>query len=265
MIIKRILQQQKTFSSTTNFDDYYRESRNQFQEKNYNDLVSGSQDDNIKKKAKNLYKDNSTLQKKFTESGFIQAALDGVHNKETFAVLMFVKSDKKQNSAEECQFKFIKDKYDTLLKEIKLLPKSGSDSLFITGGKISNTKSGSSAKSIDIEMTYEFNKKKLKYYGTLKHIDNHGGAQDNQFNDLLLTNIEFSKISDPDITTLTIVSGTYFKTNRMNELNKYSSSTNFQVKIDDLGKVLQSTILNWLSSNFPDEVIEYKRIKDLKL
>lgn len=264
MIIRRVLKQ-KSFSSATNFNDFYRECRSQFQEKNYNDLVSGSQDDNIKKRAKNLYKDNTTLQKKFTEDGFIQAALDGVHNKETFAVLMFVKSDKKQNSAEECQYKFIKDKYDKILKEIKLLPKTGNGSMFIGGGKISSTKGNSTAKSIDIELVYEFKGKSLKYYGTLKHIDNQGGAQDNQFNDLLLTNGEFSKVSDPDIITLTLVSGTYFKTNKMNELSNYSSGANFPIKIDDLGKVLTTTILNWLSVNFPDETIEPKRIKDLKL
>ena len=46
---------QKLFSG---FDDYYRKNRNQIQENNYNDLVNGSQDDNVKKRAKNLYKDN---------------------------------------------------------------------------------------------------------------------------------------------------------------------------------------------------------------
>ena len=255
MILRRI--RQRLYSE---FENYYRNNRNQIQEKNYNNIVAGNEDENIRKKAKSLYKDNSTLQKKFTEEGFIQAALDGVHNKETFAVLMFIKNDKKQNSAEECQTNFIKDKYSKLLKEIKLLPKSGKGTLFINGGKI--TGSGNSTKSIDLEMTYEFGGKTLKFYGTMKHIDGYGGAQDNQFTDLLLTNQEFVKLSDPNIITLTLVSGTYFKPVKMKELTKYNTPTNYTIHIDDLGNIVKKCILEWLQREFPDEKTEYERVKN---
>lgn len=250
---------QKLFSG---FDDYYRKNRNQIQENNYNDLVNGSQDNNVKKRAKNLYKDNYNLQKKFTEDAFIEAALNGIHNQETFAVLIFAKSDKKQDSAEECQAEFIRSNYKNLLKEIKILPKSGKGSLYVSNGKISSSKGSTITKTLDLEMTYEFNGKTLKFYGTLKHIDNQGGAQKNQFTDLLLTNQEFSKISDPNIITLTIVSGTYFKPLKMKELNSFSSKTNYSVNIDSLGNILKKCILEWLKREFPDDKTEYERVKN---
>lgn len=250
---------QRLFSG---FDDYYRKNRNRIQENNYNDLINGSQDNNVKTRAKNLYKDNYNLQKKFTEDAFIEAALNGVHNQETFAVLIFAKSDKKQDSAEECQAEYIRSNYKNLLKEIKILPKSGNRSLYVGNGKISPTKGANNTKTLDLEMTYEFGGKSLKFYGTLKHIDNQGGAQKNQFTDLLLTNQEFYKNSDPNIITLTIVSGTYFKPIRMKELGTYSSKTNYAVKIDDLKDILKNCILNWLSNEFPDETTEYERVKN---
>lgn len=250
---------QKLFSG---FDDYYRKNRNQIQENNYNNVVNGSQDDNVRTRAKNLYKDNYNLQKKFTEDAFIEAALNGVHNQETFAVLIFAKSDKKQESAEECQAEYIRSNYKNLLKEIKILPKSGKGSLYVSGGKISPTKGKTITKTLDIEMTYEFAGRILKFYGTLKHTDSSGGAQKNQFNDLILTNQEFSKVSDPNIITLTIVSGTYFKPIKMKELSAYSSKTNYSVKIDDLKDVLKKCILEWLKREFPDEKTEYERVKN---
>ena len=56
---------QKLFSG---FDDYYRKNRNQIQENNYNDLINGSQDDNVKKRAKNLYKDNNICTDNFQQN-----------------------------------------------------------------------------------------------------------------------------------------------------------------------------------------------------
>ena len=249
---------QKLFSE---FDDYYRASRDKIQINNVNDAIQGKQDIQISKKAEKLYDDWAYARNNYTRDAFVQAVLTAIHNKETFALGMFVKNDKKQNSAEECQLEFIKSKFSTLLTKIEGLPKSGKGSLFFKSGAVSSTKG--TTKSLDIHMSYTYSGKTLEIYGTLKHIDNIGGAQDNQFKDLVLTNQEFIKNKTPDLYTITIFSGSYFKNPKISELKTYETDTNRVAQIDSLKDCLVSIVVSWLSTNFPDSKDEQERIKKL--
>lgn len=243
------------------FDDFYRAQRDRIQISNLNDAVSGKYDKDIEKRAKNLYKDWAYARNNYTEDAFIQTSLDAVHNKEMFALGIYVKNDKKQNSAEECQTNYLKDRFSPLV-DVKGLPKSGSGALFIKDGKIGKTKG--TTKSLDIHISYTYSGKTLDIYGTLKHIDNNGGAQDNQFKDLILTNQELVKNSNPDIYTITIVSGTYFRKDKIKTLQSYENDLNKFSLVDDVETVLKSIIISWLSSNFPDSISEQDRVNNFK-
>lgn len=247
---------QKLFSG---FNDYYRASRDKIQMSNVDDAVQGKQDAQISQKAEKLYDDWAYARNNFTKDAFVQLVLDSIHNKETFALSMFVKNDKKQNSAEECQVEYIKSKFSGLLKVIKGLPKSGKGALFFKSGSVSSTKG--TTKSLDIHMSYVYSGKTLDIYGTLKHIDNKGGAQDNQFKDLILTNQEFSKNKTPNLYTITIFSGSHFKTGKVAELKKFETDTNKVTQIDDLRDCLIDIIVSWLSTNFPDSMDEQEKVK----
>lgn len=242
------------------FDDFYRAQRDKIQINNINDAINGKCDKDIEKRARNLYKDWAYAKNNYTEDAFVQTSLDAVHNKETFALGIYVKSDKKQNSAEECQTNYIEDKFKGLV-DVFGLPKSGTSSLFISSsGSIGKTKG--TTKSLDIKLSYSYSGKTLEIYGTLKHIDNYGGAQDNQFNDLIATNKDFIKNTDPNIYTLTIYSGTYFKPKKVSALKVYENSQNKVSQIDDLENVLKDIIISWLQINFPDTSLdEQNRVK----
>lgn len=126
---------------------------------------------------------------------------------------MFMKNPIKQNIYENISANFIKNlnivddfvKHPTNVK------------LFLYEGNIINSKKNG-LKSIDF--TWKTNNKNV--YASQKYIDNKGGAQDNQFNDIItfLENAIKSNKNDDNI-YVAIIDGDYFDEQKINILNAY--------------------------------------------
>ncbi len=93
------------------------------------------------------------------------------------------------------------------------LPAGGQNAKYCVNGKIrtgGNYKK-EKIKSIDFYWEYVFNNKVLRFYATHKHTGDEGGAQDNQFNDVLSFHENAKKCNDPNIVLLSITDGAYYK------------------------------------------------------
>ena len=126
---------------------------------------------------------------------------------------MFMKNPTKQNIYENISANFIKEL--NIVDDFVNHPSNVK--LFLYNGKIVNTKHNG-LKSIDF--TWKSNGKNI--YATQKYIDEHGGAQDNQFNDII-TFLENAIKSNPDDDNVyvVIVDGDYFNEQKMNILKQY--------------------------------------------
>lgn len=166
-----------------------------------------------------------------TENEFINSAelLEQIKSNKVVAAF-FAKDPKKQNFYEKVALDYLKDMF-SIIK----LPASGSKAIFISKGTISNNKNLGS-KSIDFLIEYNNN----KYYISHKYINEAGGAQDHQFNDLL----DF--IDNSNYATnnyyLAIGDGGYFIKNKIDTINKYIKSDRvFFCNINEVENVIKTT------------------------
>ena len=114
---------------------------------------------------------------------------------------LFSKDILKQNFCENCQYEYIRN-HDV---NISKLPQTGPESLRIYNNKIIKHNIGcNSSKSIDFEDDY-------KNYIFAKYIERAGGAQDNQYREVLTT---INQCRDMEDYFIFLVDGKYFTTKR---------------------------------------------------
>ena len=185
-----------------------------------------------------------------------------MHDDMAFA-LTFAKDPAKQSIHQHVAARYIK-KFPFVSNFVEL-PASGKGAKYCINGKIiSGSKIKSKdVKSIDFYWEYIYKNKKLCFYATHKHTDDDGGAQDNQYNDVVSFHENAKKCEDKNIVLLSITDGNYYKVKSTRDLSFNGSRLEYFSK-KCCGKRSCATtsngiprktipyIIEWLNNNFKD-------------
>lgn len=167
--------------------------------------------------------------------------LNKIASGDKITISIFVKDPAKQNFYEKTAANYIK-KLDNVYN-FKNLANSGKNAIFIFQDTIrkNNFKIDYKTKTVDFMWkTYPNN---VQYYAYHKYIREKGGAQDNQFNDVLCS-IKSTKNpnSNSKHKVLFICDGHYFNKKKLNELREKIQNKNHKVlKIEELKEYLIRT------------------------
>ena len=125
--------------------------------------------------------------------------------------LTFAKDPGKQSIHQHIAADYIKQL--PTISNFKELPAGGKNALYCVDGVVVNGEmyKDKVVKSIDFYWEYIFEDKKLEFYATHKRTDRDGGAQDNQFNDVLVFHENAKKCKNKNIVLLSITDGQYYK------------------------------------------------------
>ena len=97
----------------------------------------------------------------------------------------------------------------------RALPAGGKNALYIISGEISGQearkKTKRAVKSIDAEGILNVAEKEIRIYFSLKYTKDNGGAQDNQYGDLITFLKEGAKSKEKDVFFIAIADGEYYK------------------------------------------------------
>lgn len=97
----------------------------------------------------------------------------------------------------------------------RALPAGGKNALYVIGGEISGQearkKTKRAVKSIDAEGIITAGGKDIRIYFSLKYTKDNGGAQDNQYGDLIAFLKEGAKNEEKDVFFIAIADGEYYK------------------------------------------------------
>lgn len=145
---------------------------------------------------------------------------------------LFVVDIIKQNFYELKTLDYLKQKNYKIVK----MAGNGKGSLYLCNGNILTKKTNNSTKSFDFKLT---NDNSLTYI-THKYINESGGSQDNQFNDIKLFLMEANKFAissnnqlfPSKINFMAIVDGDYFTKNKLNILKSYNFKN--QIKVNHI-------------------------------
>jgi len=163
---------------------------------------------------------NIKIEKYEKKTGFkYDDILDNI-SKNQIAASFLAKDPLKQNLAEQIQIDYYNKKYN---RKIIKLSQTGLNAIRIKDGKFINDNDENSTKSID-----GFDKDDNVYY-YCKYTNEKGGAQDNQFKDLVHFINECNKYcdkNDEDIKFVVLISGHYYTDKRINQLKKNVKFTN---------------------------------------
>jgi hypothetical protein len=146
------------------------------------------------------------------------------------------KNPTKQNIYEKEQIEYYNLCYNELLEK---LPNGGINSKCIICNTINKkqiyTIDSCKAKCEIKTKTFDCIDSKGRYY-ILKHINDNGGAQDNQYNDVIYSLAMCVKYNNQYITkpisVVVILTGKYFNQDKLEKLNKYND-TNIKIKYID--------------------------------
>ena len=159
-----------------------------------------------------------------------------------FLLNQILKSPTKQNYQENTAKKYILQNYPEF-KDFKILPKNSTKSLYIANGLIidkNNLSTNNHTKSIDFQWKYL----KFNIYATHKYTKESGGAQDNQYKDIISFLEHAKQHTKGENLFVAICDGEYYlKNNRLNDLKTKVLNTNCVVcTIETLKKELDDLI-----------------------
>lgn len=147
--------------------------------------------------------------------------------KDDILASFFIKDPSKQN--------FTENYIANYLSEIDIIENfenlSSSIKLFVHNGEITNVRFDG-LKSVDY--TWEYNG--LKFYATQKFTKSNGGAQDNQFNDVI-NFLENCQNNDKDV-FFAIVDGSYYTEKKIDILKKYEKNNIIICGFEDVKGIL---------------------------
>lgn len=157
----------------------------------------------------------------------------------------FMKDVSKQNIYEKVQMKYLQNIYKDIKKTFNI---------YFDNGEIIKKKTSTSTKSID------FISEKHHIYFCAKHINDNGGAQDNQYNDILSFVHEYSKIKYSEYSLYLVISGEYFNKKIM-ELNKIIKKLD-KVKIINLNITSIKELGQFYTNNY-QTILQNIKIPDV--
>lgn len=185
------------------------------------------------------------------------------YEKDDIFALFFVKDPGKQSFHEKTAAAFIESLNEKLgidmFQNFKNLPTSGKNTLFVSNGSVidGETRKGTSdGKSIDFYWEYNYKEKKLKFYASHKYTEGHGGAQDNQRNDVedFMQGARRSKSLNEKFYAIT--DGEYYQ-NEREDLNETHGNSHVKaITIDELAGDVAKCIKDWLEDEFGGEAKE---------
>lgn len=149
---------------------------------------------------------------------------------------LFIPVLAKQNFFELETFRYL---HDDLHYPIHKMAPNGKEALYLSGGRIVSNPTINSTKSFD----YKLMEKRSTTFISQKYINEGGGSQDNQFNDIKYFLIQANKYFNADrgdlfksnIKFMAIVDGEYFTKDKMNILNTLKRKNKIMVNhINDM-------------------------------
>lgn len=194
---------------------------------------------------------------------------DALNEDNDLLVLAFAKDPAKQGIHQQIACSYIAT--FPFIYEMEQLPVNDEErTLFCYDGKVFKRKEiddPRGIKSIDFHWKYMFNGKELNFYASHKYTFEDGGAQDNQFNDVLAYNLEAKKCNNPDIYFFSITDGEYYlkpyhkdKTFSGSKLEYYKEKStgerNGATNTNNLLPDMIPIIKQWLENNFRKEEYE---------
>lgn len=260
----------------TSYEDYLNDSFRKSQILNSQKILSGALDSEIRDKAGREYDNDTYLQthpRIKDRDDYINTTIKEIKNNNPWATIHYRRNTKKQGIHENCQIGFLQQELTVLINNKYKTPSCGifhprPGTLYVKNGIISKIKG--ETEGIDLMITYSFKNEVLNIYGAMKHIDGQGTSQNNQFSKLLEFAKEFRKIKNPDVYTISILDGTYYKNRSFfpyRELARYDNFNNFSGNCDKSRELIKQMIISWLQYKFPKdneamyEVARLNRIK----
>ena len=159
-------------------------------------------------------------------------------------ISLFSKDPSKQNFYEKTAAEFISNINE--VHNFKNLPGSGKNTIFIVDDEIgpSKIKKQTEFEIKSIDFSWEFATNNIACYAFHKYIKENGGAQDNQFNDVLsCIKAAKSKTKNSNHKVLFICDGEYFIDKKMNILKKEIENNNHVVlRIEEVENYLNNLI-----------------------
>lgn len=138
----------------------------------------------------------------------------------------FIKDPKRQNIYENEAMKYLKKFFPNIEK----LSSAGANAKYIIDGEIIT---GLNRKPVG-HKSIDFWVKEKDLYISHKYIEVEGGAQDNQFNDIL----NFLKNTSNKHNFMAICDGPYFSNRKFSELKKYADSSVFICEINEAPDII---------------------------
>ena len=163
---------------------------------------------------------NESIKKQFNENDIIE----NIKINKLYASF-FCKNPLKQNLAEKTQYIILKSLREKEPNGVLLKPKFPDIkkcNLYLHKGKLVNQKLNMS-KSID------FVSESTNTYFCCKYINEYGGSQDNQYNDIKLFLNECKNIKNTNINICLVLNGKYFTKNKILELRKIYNFINIKL------------------------------------
>jgi len=148
-----------------------------------------------------------SIKKQFNENDIIE----NIKNNKFYASF-FCKNPLKQNLAENIQFKLLKPKYLDIKK----------CNLYLHKGKLID-------KKLNLSKSIDFISESNNSYFCCKYINEKGGSQDNQYNDIKLFLNECKNIKNTNINICLVLNGKYFTKNKILELQKIYKFNNIKL------------------------------------
>ena len=146
----------------------------------------------------------------------------------------------------------------------RVLPSGRKNAMYVLEGTVRTGDKPSKNKSIDFYWTYPFKGRVLKFYATHKYTKQEGGAQDNQFADVLGFMENANKSNDEDARFFAVTDGDYYLeptkrygSGRLAFLRDQTVRRTFATNCEGLGPAILEAIEDWLTRSFsPEEIAE---------
>ena len=224
---------------------------------------------------KNIFSDNGLFKKveNFSErTGYNETLIwHQLNDTNNLFPCIFIKDPAKQGIHQKIACEYIST--FPIIRNMEQLPVSDDEkTLYCINGIIVKRKEiqdTGTLKSIDFHWQYCFCGKILDFYASHKYTNEKGGAQDNQFHDILEFHKEAIKCNNPNLFFFSITDGDYYKypyqkyKNKIEYMNElYSGNRNMATTTNHLLNDMIPIICVWLRHNFSEDIIK-EEISDL--
>ena len=180
------------------------------------DGATGKEDEKTYKKwLKEYAKNQEKRDEKYAEEQDVSLSYVRYKKRtDTDFLLLFAKNPTRETIHQTYAIETIKQNLP-YFSSFRALPAGGKNALYIINGEISGQearkKTNRAVKSIDAEGILNVARKEIRIYFSLKYTKDAGGAQDNQYGDLIAFLKEGAKSKEKDAYFIAIADGEYYK------------------------------------------------------